>query len=157
MKSITPGLKYTLVFTILLVCVFSLVGLSYADPNGQRGFVAPEPGTMALISTGFIGWVVSVARRRFQQFKRVLDIISSLVGIVVAAPLVAFTGLIVKIVSPGPVFFKQERVGHNGRIFEIYKIRTMQIDAEKYTGPIWAREDDSRLIKFNLVIQHYHI
>ena len=157
MKSITPGLKYTLVFTILLVCVFSLVGLSYADPNGQRGFVAPEPGTMALISTGFIGWVVSVARRRFQQFKRVLDIISSLVGIVVAAPLVAFTGLIVKIVSPGPVFFKQERVGHNGRIFEIYKIRTMQIDAEKYTGPIWAREDDSRLIKFGNIIRKLHV
>ncbi|MDP2929123.1 MAG: sugar transferase [Candidatus Omnitrophota bacterium] len=157
MKRITPQFKYTFAFAILLVCAFSLAGPSYADPNGQRGLVAPEPGTIALISTGFIGWLVSVARRRFQQFKRVLDIISSLVGLVAAFPLVALTGLIVKIVSPGPVFLKQDRVGHNGRIFGMYKIRTMKIDAEKYTGPIWAREDDPRLIKFGNIIRKTHI
>ena len=157
MKKITPGLKHALAFTILLICIFSVIGLSYADSNGQHGLVAPEPGTMALISTGFLGWVVSVARRRFQQFKRALDIISSSVGLILASPVVAITGLIVKIVSPGPVFFKQDRVGHNGRIFEIYKIRTMDLDAEKYTGPIWAREDDPRLIKFGKIVRKLHI
>jgi lipopolysaccharide/colanic/teichoic acid biosynthesis glycosyltransferase len=66
-------------------------------------------------------------------------------GIVLAAPIVAFTALIIKVVSPGPVFFRQERVGLNGEIFDIYKLRTMQLDAEKDTGPVWAREDDPRL------------
>lgn len=112
---------------------------------------------MVIVSTGFFGWLVSFARRRFQEFKRAFDIIASSIGIVITSPIIALTVLIIKIVSPGPVFFKQERVGYCGRSFEIYKLRTMRIDAEKNTGPVWAKEDDPRLIKFGKIIRKLHV
>lgn len=149
--------KHRQVFICLLLSLILTVGISYAQGDNGPLVVAPEPGTMALVSTGFIGWAVSIARRRFQQFKRAFDVIASSVGLVLITPIVACVAVLIKIVSPGPVFFKQERVGHKGRIFDIYKIRTMKIDAEKDTGPIWARENDSRLIKFGKLIRRLHI
>ncbi len=119
--------------------------------------MAPEPGTMMIISTGFLGWMIRFARRRFHEFKRLFDIIAGALGLVVASPIIGITALIIKIVSPGPVFFTQERVGWGGEIFKIYKMRTMKVDAEKYTGPVWAQEDDPRLIKFGKTIRKMHI
>lgn len=157
MKRIHSGLRHALVFTILLICAFSLIGLSYADSNIKPGLIAPEPGTVALISTGFVGWFIRFARKRFHEFKRVFDIIASSLGLVMASPIIAMTAVVIKTVSPGPVFFKQERVGLRGKTFSIYKMRTMRVDAEKYTGPMWARENDSRLIRFGKVIRKLHV
>lgn len=69
------------------------------------------------------------ATERF--LKRLIDILGSLCGIIVFSPLMLFTALLIKIDSPGPVIFKQERVGLNGRRFFIYKFRSMCIDAEE--------------------------
>jgi exopolysaccharide biosynthesis polyprenyl glycosylphosphotransferase len=146
-----------MIFACLMLYLLLLTGVSYAQNSKGSSVVAPEVGTFALISTGFIGWVVSVARHRFQQFKRILDIVSASVGLILACPILVFVAILIKVVAPGPVFFKQERVGYKGRIFEIYKIRTMEVDAEKNTGPIWAREDDPRLIKFGKIIRKLHI
>jgi len=109
------------------------------------------------MSTGFIGWVIRFARKRFQEFKRIFDVVSSAIGIVMVSPVIALTAVVVKTVSPGPIFFKQQRVGLNGRLFDIYKIRTMRLDAEKTTGPVWAQENDPRLIKFGKLIRKMHI
>jgi exopolysaccharide biosynthesis polyprenyl glycosylphosphotransferase len=117
-----------------------------------------ESGSLVLISvTGIFGYVIRFARRRFQEFKRIFDVTISVIGLVVATPIVALTAIIIKIVSPGPIFFRQERVGLEGKIFNMYKIRTMKIDAEKDTGPIWAKENDPRLIKFGKIIRKAHI
>ncbi len=117
----------------------------------------PEPSTIALISTGSIGIITQFARRHFRELKRAYDNIIAGVGIVVASPIILFTAIVIKIVSPGPVFFKQERVGWGGKPFDIYKLRTMQVDAEKSTGPTWAQEDDPRLIRFGKLIRRAHI
>jgi len=109
------------------------------------------------MSTGFIGWVIRFARKSFQEFKRIFDVVSSAIGIVMVSPVIALTAVVVKTVSPGPVFFRQQRVGLNGRLFDIYKIRTMRLDAEKTTGPVWAQENDPRLIKFGKLIRKMHI
>lgn len=119
--------------------------------------MAPEPGSLALISTGIFGWVVGFARRRFQQFKRCFDVVGSAVGIVLVSPIVAFAAIVIKTVSPGPAFFRQERVGRGGKIFNMYKLRTMRLDAEKDTGPVWAKEGDSRYIKSGRIIRKMHI
>jgi len=149
--------KYRVFFACLLFSVILLAGIAYAQNGKSPSAVAPEPGTIVLLSTGFIGWIVSVARRRFQQAKRVFDVIASSVGLVLISPIIAFVALLIKIVAPGPVFFKQERVGYKGRTFDIFKIRTMEVDAEKNTGPVWAKEDDPRLIKFGKIIRKLHI
>lgn len=117
----------------------------------------PEPNTIALLSTGFVGFMTQFARRHFREFKRIFDNTIAGVGIVLAAPVIFFTAIIIKIVSPGPVFYKQERVGWGGKIFYIYKLRTMRVNAEKTTGPTWAKEDDPRLIKFGKIIRKAHI
>ena len=117
----------------------------------------PEPTTIALVSTGFIGFVTQFARRHFREFKRFFDNIIAGAGIVMAAPVIFFTAIIIKIVSPGPVFYKQERVGRYGEVFYIYKMRTMKLNAEEFTGPVWAKENDPRLIRCGKLIRKTHI
>ena len=79
--------------------------------------------------------------------KRVLDVILSLTGIVLFLPLAPFIALMIKSDSPGPVFFKQTRVGAGEKTFHLYKFRTMGADAEKNTGAVWATEDDPRVTR----------
>ncbi len=159
MQKIKRRLNFFLTAGFLAVFILSLIGLSYAQTGTGKEYVvvAPEPGTIALVSTGFLGWLINYARRRFLEFKRVFDIIAGAIGIVIAAPVIALTAILIKIVSPGPVFFKQERVGREGKLFHIYKMRTMRIDAEQRTGPVWAMENDPRLIKFGKAIRKMHI
>ena len=157
MTKIKTGLNYIVLTVFLILSALFLINLCYAETNTEFPLIAPEPGTMVLVSTGFVGWLLRFARRRFREFKRVFDIIVGSIGIVIASPIIAFTAIIIKIVSPGPVFFKQDRVGWGGDLFEIYKLRTMRVDAEKLTGPVWAQEDDPRLIKFGKVIRKLHI
>jgi lipopolysaccharide/colanic/teichoic acid biosynthesis glycosyltransferase len=157
-KYISKKMKLILILAGALIILAALVvKFSYAQPSHESPFRAPEPGSLALISTGIFGWLAGFARRRFTEFKRFFDTLVSAIGIVIAMPIIAITGMVIKIVSPGPIFFRQERVGWDGRIFKIYKIRTMELDAEKYTGPVWARENDPRLIKFGRLIRKMHI
>jgi sugar transferase (PEP-CTERM system associated) len=79
-----------------------------------------------------------------RAIKRAVDVMIAGVGLVLAAPLIVVTAFLVKIGSPGPVLYRQERVGENGRIFELYKFRSMRADAEDGT-PIWAKENDDRV------------
>jgi lipopolysaccharide/colanic/teichoic acid biosynthesis glycosyltransferase len=77
--------------------------------------------------------------------KRVFDIIVSGIGLLVFAPVAALVALAIKLEDGGPVFFTQERVGRHGRIFRAFKFRSMVPDAERLTGAIQARADDSRI------------
>lgn len=80
-------------------------------------------------------------------FMSALDFVLSLVMLVVLLPfMIVIVGLI-KLTSKGPVLFKQERIGKDGRIFSLYKFRTMIIDAEKETGPMLATENDPRVTR----------
>ncbi|HEY2784248.1 MAG TPA: undecaprenyl-phosphate glucose phosphotransferase, partial [Fimbriiglobus sp.] len=76
--------------------------------------------------------------------KRVMDLALSFVGLVLLSPLLAVIALLVKATSPGPVFYRQERCSLNGRTFAMLKFRTMPVDAEAKTGPVWAAANDSR-------------
>ena len=76
--------------------------------------------------------------------KRGLDIVLSSLAIFVLALPAALIALLVKRTSPGPVFYKQERMGLDGQAFTVYKFRSMYHDAEDATGPVWARDDDPR-------------
>lgn len=79
--------------------------------------------------------------------KRVLDILAASLGLLLSLPVSLLAALAVKLTSPGPVFFTQERVGEDGRLFKVVKFRTMRSDAEKATGPVWAQKNDSRVTK----------
>jgi exopolysaccharide biosynthesis polyprenyl glycosylphosphotransferase len=76
--------------------------------------------------------------------KRLFDIFGSLALIGLCLPFWAVIALLIKKESPGPILFKQERVGHDGRTFHCLKFRSMRVDAEAETGPVWAVKDDPR-------------
>ena len=77
--------------------------------------------------------------------KRTTDILASLVLLAVASPVMLLVALAVKLTSRGPVLYRQERLGRNGRPFELLKFRSMVEDAAKKTGPMWAAARDPRV------------
>lgn len=80
-----------------------------------------------------------------QLLKRFFDVVFSAVGLVVLLPLFLLLAVLIKVDSPGPVFYKQVRVGLGGSKFRLIKFRTMVSDAEKKTGPVLASENDPRI------------
>jgi sugar transferase (PEP-CTERM system associated) len=79
--------------------------------------------------------------------KRATDMVLALIGLVLAAPIMALVAIAVRIGSPGPVLYHQRRVGKDGRVFTIHKVRSMRVDAEATTGAVWAVAADSRVTK----------
>lgn len=77
--------------------------------------------------------------------------------LIFTAPILLMVALWIKLDSPGPVFFRQERMGLGGRIFRIVKFRTMIFDAEKETGPILARHGDERVTRAGRILRHLRI
>lgn len=77
--------------------------------------------------------------------KRAVDVVVGGAALVLAAPLMALIALAIKLTSPGPVLFRQERMGLDGERFMMLKFRTMVENAEEESGPVWARRDDSRV------------
>ncbi len=86
--------------------------------------------------------------RLFRKAKRVLEFAVALVGLVVVSPLLGLLSVLIKLDSPGPIFYRQERVGEKGRPFTLIKLRSMRADAEAATGPVWANASgDPRLTR----------
>ena len=92
-----------------------------------------------------------------RRVKRLMDLSVSAAVLILLAPIWILVGLIIKIDSRGPILYKQERVGRNGRIFSIYKFRSMYQDAEKKTGPIWAGADDPRITRVGKILRKLRI
>jgi len=88
---------------------------------------------------------------------RLLDILGSLIILVLALPVMVVAGVLIKVTSAGPVFYKQERVGQGGRLFTLYKFRTMIDNAEKHMGPVWAAPDDDRVTPVGRVLRRMHL
>jgi len=89
--------------------------------------------------------------------KRIVDFLSAGLLLIIFGPISILTAIAIKLDSPGPVFFSQERVGQDGRMFKIYKFRSMRADAEKLTGPVWATEDDPRITRVGRIIRKLRI
>lgn len=80
-----------------------------------------------------------------KALKRLMDLVISILVLIVTAPVMLVISILVRATSEGPAIYRQQRVGKNGRHFTIYKFRTMYKDAEAYSGPKWAEEDDPRI------------
>jgi sugar transferase (PEP-CTERM system associated) len=76
--------------------------------------------------------------RAVSAAKRTIDVGLSIVGLIIAVPIMLAVGLAVRLTSAGPMLYHQRRVGVHGRIFNVHKFRTMRMDAEATTGPVWA-------------------
>jgi len=94
--------------------------------------------------------------RWYEVYQRVFDIIVSTVGLIISVPVILIFGIAVKLETPGPMFYMQERVGKDGRLFRVVKLRSMVNDAEK-NGAQWAEKDDPRVTRVGRFIRKTRI
>ena len=85
--------------------------------------------------------------------KRMFDLILGTIILLATFPLMLIISLLIKLTSEGPILYKQERIGMDGRSFQMLKLRTMRKDAERETGPIWAKENDQRRTKIGTFLR----
>ncbi len=119
------------------------ITLAFAPPRlcaHAYEYALQTDGHQALI----VPFRLSACRPWAQVSKRALDIAVASVALVLAAPIMLLAAAAIAIDSGRPIFFEQERVGRNGRIFKVLKFRTMRVDAESATGPVWATARDPR-------------
>lgn len=94
----------------------------------------------------------------WQRFlKRTIDIAVSLTVLLLFMPVWIVVTVAIRVNSPGPIFFTQERLGKDGKVFKIIKFRSMYHDAESQTGPMWAEKDDPRVTPVGRIIRRLHI
>jgi exopolysaccharide biosynthesis polyprenyl glycosylphosphotransferase len=92
-----------------------------------------------------------------KKIKRLLDLVISIIIIIISQPLFIITAIAIKYESKGPIFYKQERSGLNGKTFKIIKFRSMSSDAEKLSGPVWSTKDDPRITNVGKFIRKVRI
>lgn len=91
-----------------------------------------------------------------KYFKRFFDVLISVILLISASPVLLITAVLIRLESPGPAIFRQERLGLNGRKFIIYKFRSMRNDAES-AGPRWASVDDDRTTRLGRFLRKSHL
>jgi sugar transferase (PEP-CTERM system associated) len=103
-----------------------------------------------IFSDGFKKWKLTILT------KRVTDFVLSLVALTLLSPFILIISILIKIDSRGPVFYKQERVGERGKIFELLKFRSMVNEAES-NGPVWAGKNDDRITRIGRWIRKWRL
>ena len=89
----------------------------------------------------------------YRAVKRFLDVTASFLGLVLLSPLLLAVSLLIKIDSRGPVIFRQKRIGRNGKVFEIYKFRSMCVGAEKTGSGVYSGKGDARVTRIGKILR----
>ena len=102
-------------------------------------------------------WLTGIETVRYNKYatrlKRVLDVAITVLLLPLAAVIIGLCAILIKLSSPGPVFYRHTRVGRDGRHFTFTKLRTMIPDAEAETGPVWAAENDPRITRVGRLLR----
>jgi lipopolysaccharide/colanic/teichoic acid biosynthesis glycosyltransferase len=154
----------------------SMTGLRSHRPSGpaaapapryERAAVEPRPAVRDAVATRVRGWEAGA--------RRVVNVVIAVLGLVLALPVMLVVAVLVKLTSRGPVFYTQTRVGLDrrgnrpvpdnhrriqdlgGKPFEIYKFRTMYVDAEQHSGAVWATKGDPRITPVGRFLRQYRL
>ena len=107
------------------------------------------------------GWLIfsDGFKKSFMKsfLKRFIDILFSFIMLVMLLPVILVTAILIKIDSKGPVFFSQSRVGQTRKIYNVFKYRSMIVDAENQSGPVWAQSNDDRITRIGKFIRKWRI
>jgi sugar transferase (PEP-CTERM system associated) len=124
---------------------------SFYERLSSKIAVADLPPEWIALSGGF-------RRDRFiLAAKRIIDVLFSFVGLILAAPVALMTALAIRLESSGPIFYRQERIGQGERHFTLIKFRSMTDNAEAEVGPVWAAKNDPRVTRVGAVIRKLRI
>ena len=113
---------------------------TYERITGKIAIENLKPSWM-IFNAGF-----EVSRSMIIQ-KRLLSILLSVILLILSFPIALIAMLLIKLDSPGPIFHRQDRVGQNGKVFSLWKFRSMQANAERDTGPVWSKPGDCRVTR----------
>ena len=122
-----------------------------ASPTTEKEFDPRSRATLRVVQThsdrptAEIPSPLSWKQRGFEAVKRFIDVLVSLFLIALLSPLYALAALAVRMTSPGPILFCQQRLTRGGRTFDMYKFRTMVQNAERGKGAMWAQKNDPRI------------
>jgi len=122
--------------------------LTFYEKQTGRVPVSDLRPSWLIFSDGF------VHHSQAQAAKRAIDLLVATLTVLATLPLMALIALAVKLDSPGPVLFRQQRVGRHGRIFVLKKFRSMHIDAEQASGAVWASRADPRVTRMGRFLRH---
>ena len=106
-------------------------------------------------------WLIFAGRGRDTRlkmvFREMLHRLLGLIGLIISLPIAIIAAILIKLDSKGPIFYKQERVGKNGKTFEVIKFRSMKTDAEADGKPIWAVADDDRVTRIGRIFRKIRV
>jgi exopolysaccharide biosynthesis polyprenyl glycosylphosphotransferase len=125
----------------------------------QEGFTFYEKVKREIIISEFLKPSWFVFEEGFFQIsihrsiKRMLGIVVSFILLAISSPLLLLVAILIKLESPGPVFFWQERVGRRGKVFNLFKFRSMHLEAEAINGPMFAQKGDPRITRVGAIIR----
>jgi lipopolysaccharide/colanic/teichoic acid biosynthesis glycosyltransferase len=117
----------------------------------------PQPAGIVLIGSAAFGLLIRFLRRRYHRLRPLVDYGISFIGLLIVSPIFLVVGIITKITSPGSIFYTQERVGKDNRLFNMIKFRTMHAGAESQTGPVWSKKNDARITGFGRFLRSTHL
>jgi lipopolysaccharide/colanic/teichoic acid biosynthesis glycosyltransferase len=98
-----------------------------------------------------------LGRKGYLACKTLLERVGALLLLVLLSPLMVMTALLVRLASPGPALYRQQRLGKDGRLFTLYKMRTMTHNCEADTGPVWAQRHDPRVTPLGRLLRDTHL
>ena len=100
---------------------------------------------------------MNASRIHIRNLKRIMDIFTAVIGLILSAPVVALAALAIRLDSPGPILFRQRRAGQDGEVYTLYKLRSMRTDAETASGAVWAGKNDPRVTRVGNVLRKSRI
>ena len=151
-----PGLGHQRIVDIILFCERNLITFNMV-PDLFRILT----GTMDVQTIEDIP-LLGVSRWPLDTFwnrvlKRIEDVVGAVAGLILSAPFIAVAAILIKKSSPGSVFYRQERCGEKGKVFNLYKLRTMSENAEDETGPVFAAKNDPPITKIGAFLRRHNL
>ncbi len=151
-----PGLEHKKIVEIILSCEKEMVNFRMVPDIFEILTTQVELENFHGITLlGLKQFPLEKAINRF--YKRTIDILGASFGLIILTPLFLLLSGLIKKDSSGSVFYKQERIGQDGKHFMMIKFRTMKQNAEEKTGPVWAKEDDPRRTKIGAFLRQFNL
>lgn len=159
---------------VLAAAILFLLALAHVDGVIAPALIVVLAAIVLLVMHGIAGQLSHAADRMgplpasldarpaiqavdvYAAGKRAIDLIAAACGAIVVLPLLPLIALVIRLDSPGPIFYSQDRVGQDGRIFRIHKFRSMRVDAER-DGATWAAEHDPRVTRVGAIMRRSRI
>ncbi len=151
-----PGLSREVITDLVATCEDAFI--EFKMGADVHGLIASNVGVEYVSNIPLLGFRSLPLDDPWNRcMKRIFDLVIAVFMGLLFLPLGLIVALLIRLEGKGPVFYAQERVGRDGQVFKLLKFRTMQVDAEKETGPVWAKADDARRTRTGEFLRRWNL